>query len=138
MSAFRPLTKVLSRWYQTPLNGLPDKIRQRVLDDFAPWPWDKSTPSERLQRAEQRDFELDPAAREVREGIHNLMNPDSPAYSPSQISQLRGDALPAKRQVRVVRELPPLDWEVPATAPTNRPAPPKTRESAEARRDRLL
>lgn len=137
MSAFRPLSKVLSRWFQTPLAGLPDRIRQRVLDDFAPWQWDQCTPTERFQRAEQRDFQLDPATRGVREGLHNLMNPDSPAYSPSQISQLRGDVLPVKRQARVVRELPPLDWEVPTT-PTKRPASPKTRESAEARRDRLL
>lgn len=137
MSAFESLGIALRGHFHKSLAQLPPDIQQRVLADFAPWPWDSKTSRERCQRAKQWDFENNPATREIREGIAALTNPDSPGYSPEERQRLRGDFLPEPRNVQPIIVLPPLEWDAPQL-PSRQRATSMAKESAEARAVRLL
>jgi hypothetical protein len=121
MSSFESLALALRGHFHKPLAQLPPDIQQRILADFAPWPWDNKSARARRQLAKQWDFENDPATRENREGIEALTNPDSPAYSPEETQRLRGDFLPEPRNVQPIIVLPPLELEdpQPLTVPRN-------------------
>lgn len=114
MPAYESLAMALRGHYHKPFASIPPDIKQRILEDFAPWPWDSNTPRLRCHLAKQWDSEHDPALRELREGIEALTNPDSPAYSAEETRRLRGDFLPEPRTAQPKAEdLPPLEYDTP-------------------------
>lgn len=112
MPVYKSLAIALRGHYHRPLASLPPDVQQRILEDFAPWPWDSHSPRLRCHLAKQWDYKNDPARREEREGIEALTNPASPSYSAEASRRLRGDYLPEPRHVKQKTvDLPPLDWE---------------------------
>jgi hypothetical protein len=117
MPAYASLAMALRGHYHKPFDSVPPDIQQRILEDFAPWPWDSNTPRLRCRLAKQWDSKHDPALRELREGIEALTNPDNPAYSAEETRRLRGDFLPEPRIVKPnTVDLPPLEWDQPQQA----------------------
>lgn len=66
MSEFDSLTLALEPWFDTPLADLPDAIRQRVLQEFFPMPWDDLSAEQRRNGALQMDYQHDPAMEQDR------------------------------------------------------------------------
>lgn len=60
MSDFPALTLALESWLTTPLGDLPDALRQRVENEFAPVPWDQLSAEQRRTVALQLDYQHDP------------------------------------------------------------------------------
>ena len=67
MSGFDSLMIALEGWFDKPLCDLPDKLRQRVKQDFSPMPWDELSPDQRRNVAYQWDYQHNPATEEERE-----------------------------------------------------------------------
>ncbi|APW45802.1 hypothetical protein [Rhodoferax antarcticus] len=61
MSTFDALTLAFEDWFDTPLSGLPDPLRQRVEQEFSPMPRDDLSPDQRRSVALQLDYQHDPA-----------------------------------------------------------------------------
>jgi hypothetical protein len=61
MSTFDALTLAFEDWFDTPLDGLPETVRQRVEQEFFPMPWDKLSANQRRSVALQLDYQHDPA-----------------------------------------------------------------------------
>ena len=55
------LHQLIQPYLDTSFDDLPDGVQQRVMRDFFPHSWARSSPSERSSRAQERDAELDPA-----------------------------------------------------------------------------
>jgi hypothetical protein len=73
MVAFVPLTQTLKDWFDTPMSALPDDIRAVVEDLFYPIAanlWDRLTPAQRCDLAQQDDNQSDPGkAGERQQGM---------------------------------------------------------------------
>jgi hypothetical protein len=67
MSDFDSLTKAIEGWFDTKLHDLPDVVRQRVVRDFVPMPWDSLSADERRSVALQLDYQHDPATERERQ-----------------------------------------------------------------------
>ena len=67
MSSFDSLTLALEDWFDTRLADLPDALRQRVLQEFSPMPWDKLSADQRRSVALQLDYQHDPATEKDRQ-----------------------------------------------------------------------
>ncbi len=67
MSEFDSLTLALEPWFDTPLSGLPDAIRQRVEEEFFPIPWDDLSAEQRHSGTLQMDYQRDPATEQDRQ-----------------------------------------------------------------------
>ncbi len=61
MSTFDSLTWAFEDWFDTPLSGLPDTLRQRVEKELAPMAWDSLSADRRRSVALQLDYQHDPA-----------------------------------------------------------------------------
>ena len=64
MEDFDSLTWAFEDWFDTPLCDLPDKLRQRVEQEFFPMPWDKLSADQRRSVALQLDYQNDPATEQ--------------------------------------------------------------------------
>jgi hypothetical protein len=67
MSGFDSLTLALESWFATPLGDMPDLIRHRVEDEFAPMPWDQLSADQRQTVTLQLDYQHDPATEQDRQ-----------------------------------------------------------------------
>ena len=67
MSSFDSLTLALEDWFDTRLADLPDALRQRVLQEFSPLPWDTLSADQRRSVALQLDYQHDPATEKDRQ-----------------------------------------------------------------------
>ena len=67
MSGFDSLTLALEAWFATPLGDMPDLIRHRVEDEFAPMPWDQLSADQRRTVTLQLDYQHDPATEQDRQ-----------------------------------------------------------------------
>lgn len=67
MSDFDSLTSALEGWFDTSLRDLPDVVRQRVMRDFIPMPWDSLSADERRSVALQWDYQHDSATERERQ-----------------------------------------------------------------------
>lgn len=67
MEQFDPLSLALEDWFDHPLSDLPDTLRQRVIEEFFPAPWETITADQRRSVAWQRDYQKDPATEPERQ-----------------------------------------------------------------------
>ncbi len=58
---YESLALLLTDWYHSELDDLPEAIRQRVVADYDLITWDMASPKGREQVASQFDFDNDPA-----------------------------------------------------------------------------
>lgn len=58
---FESLIAAIAKRFDWPLAKLPAKLRQRVERNFVPFSWDHLDPEQRRSRAEQWDYQHDPA-----------------------------------------------------------------------------
>ena len=66
-SSFESLTLALEDWFATPIAKLPDALRQRVVQEFFPMPWDTLSADQRRSVALQLDYQHDPAMENDRQ-----------------------------------------------------------------------
>lgn len=66
MERFDSLTSALEDWFDRPLSGLPDPLRERVDLEFFPMPWEQLTTDQRRSVALQLDYQHDPATEQDR------------------------------------------------------------------------
>lgn len=64
MADFDSLTWALDAWFDSPLSGLPETLRQRVQQEFFPMPWDQLSADQRRSVALQLDYQHDPATEQ--------------------------------------------------------------------------
>jgi hypothetical protein len=64
---FVSLTAALAGWFDKPLAELPDRIRERIHQDFFPLSWDSLTTEQRQSVARQWDHHNDPATETDRQ-----------------------------------------------------------------------
>lgn len=67
MDGFDSLTLALEDWFDTPSAELPDALRQRVVQEFFPMPWDTLSADQRRSVALQLDYQHDPAMESDRQ-----------------------------------------------------------------------
>lgn len=67
MQQFDALTPALEGWFDYPLDGLPDALRERVVREFFPMRWEQLTGDQRRSVALQLDYQRDPATEQNRQ-----------------------------------------------------------------------
>jgi hypothetical protein len=118
MSSFDSLTLALEDWFDTRLADLPDALRQRVLQEFSPMPWDKLSADQRRSVALQLDYQHDPATEKDRQKWWDFF--ERMAGVKTQIAQWDAVATPTaselaqkeKRLAELRQELARMDAQV--------------------------
>ena len=118
MSSFDSLTLALEAWFDTPLPYLPDALRERIVQEFFPMPWDKLSAEQRRSVALQLDYQHDPAMENDRQDWWDFFQrmdavkaqiTDWNAVATPTADEL---ALKEKRLAELQRELARMDAQV--------------------------
>lgn len=64
---FESLTLALENWFDRDLKDLPATLRQRVMQEFSPFPWDEMSVEQRHVYALRIDYQHDPATEQDRQ-----------------------------------------------------------------------
>lgn len=70
---FESLSEALEEWFERPLADLPEALRQRVEQEFFPFPWNLLSPEQRRDFAQQWDDKSDPATEAERQAAWDLV-----------------------------------------------------------------